>query len=97
MNSVCYYVYICLCSDATLYTGITCDTERRIREHNGGESGHRNKSAQYTRMRRPIQLVYRKKYLNRSEAAKEEYRIKTLSKKQKIDLIESNQNEYISG
>ena len=77
-----YYLYILKCVDKTLYTGITVDLERRIKEHNFAKLG-----AKYTRARRPVKLVYFKKFLNRSAASREESRIKSLSRKEKLDLI----------
>jgi putative endonuclease len=77
-----YYLYILKCSDKTLYTGITVDLKRRVREHNSSRRG-----SKYTAARRPVKLVYTKKFRNRSEAAKAEYRIKQLSKKEKLKLI----------
>lgn len=77
-----YYVYIVKCSDETLYTGITTDIERRIKEHNGKWLW-----AKYTKMRQPVELVYSSELENRSEATKEEIRIKKLTKKQKLELI----------
>lgn len=74
------------CSDRTLYTGITNDLNRRIDQHNTSRLG-----AKYTRSRRPVSLVYAKLIGTRSEASKEEYRIKRLSKKQKLKLIGENQ------
>jgi predicted GIY-YIG superfamily endonuclease len=38
-------------------------------------------------MRRPVKLIYSKKYNSRSEASKEEYRIKQLNRLQKEELI----------
>jgi len=77
-----WYVYILKCSDQTFYTGVTNDLERRLTEHN-----YSNKAAKYTRARRPLVLVYQKKYKNRSAAQKEEWRIKKMSRDQKEDLI----------
>ena len=48
-----YFVYIVKCADNTFYTGITTELERRIEEHNGSDKG-----AKYTRVRRPVSLVY---------------------------------------
>lgn len=79
---VMYYIYILKCSDKTLYTGITVDLERRIKEHNDFKLG-----AKYTRARRPVKLVYSKKFRDRSSASKEENRIKNLSREEKISLI----------
>lgn len=77
-----YFVYIIQCSDDTFYTGITTDLDRRIKEHNSSKLG-----AKYTKIRRPVKLVYSQQFINRSEALKEEARIKKLSHLQKFDLI----------
>ncbi len=79
-----YYLYILECADKTLYTGIATDLERRLEEHNAGKIG-----AKYTRARRPVKLVYKKKFRNRSNASKAEARIKKLSRAEKIRLIKS--------
>lgn len=79
-----WYVYILCCADQTLYTGITTDLERRVQEHNGGRKG-----ARYTRIRQPSRLVYYRAFSSRAAAAKEEYRIKTLAKPEKLILIAS--------
>lgn len=77
-----YFVYIIQCADDTLYTGITTDLDRRINEHNSSKLG-----AKYTKVRRPVKLVYSKEFENRSEASKEESRIKKLSRTEKLNLI----------
>jgi putative endonuclease len=78
-----YYLYILKCADKTLYTGITTDLERRIAEHNENKLG-----AKYTSSRRPVELVWSKRFKNRSKASKEEARIKSLTRTQKLDLVE---------
>ena len=77
-----WFLYIVECLDSTLYTGITTDIDRRIYEHNNTLKG-----AKYTRCRRPVKLAYLQKFNNRSEASKEEAKIKKLSRNQKIELI----------
>lgn len=77
-----YFVYILQCVDGSLYTGITTDLDRRIKEHNDSKLG-----AKYTKVRRPVKLVYSKEFIDRSQASKEESRIKKLSRQQKIDLF----------
>lgn len=77
-----YYLYILECADETLYTGITVDLERRIKEHNTSKLG-----AKYTHARRPVKLVYSKKFKNRSLASKAEYKLKKLTREQKTKLI----------
>lgn len=77
-----WYVYIVECSDNSLYTWITTDLDRRIDEHNNSD-----KWAKYTKMRRPVNLVYSTELSSKSEASKEEYRIKKLTRQQKIKII----------
>jgi putative endonuclease len=77
-----YYLYIVECVDKTLYIGITTNLDRRIAEHNGTKLG-----AKYTAARRPVKLVYSKKFKNRSTASKEEARIKKLKRIDKLQLI----------
>lgn len=74
-----YYLYILKCADKTLYSGITVDPERRVREHNTSRLG-----AKYTRTRRPVKLVYTKKFRNRSLASKAEARMKKLTRMEKL-------------
>ena len=82
-----YFLYILECSDQTLYTGITTNLDRRLKEHNNSKSG-----AKYTKIRRPVKLVYSKTFINRSEASKEEAKIKKLSRQQKINLFLNHKN-----
>lgn len=77
-----WFVYILKCSDNSFYTWITKDVDRRLLEHNESDLW-----AKYTRMRRPVELVYNNEYKTRSEASKEEYRIKKLTRKNKEKLI----------
>ncbi len=81
-----YYVYMVQCADETLYTGIATELERRVKEHNESEKG-----AKYTRVRRPVKLVYSEKHQDRSTASKREYEIKKkMSRSQKLKLITSS-------
>lgn len=77
-----YHLYILRCADSTLYTGITTDLDRRILEHNTSP-----RAAKYTRARRPVMLVYSRKYRNRSTASKAEARMKKLTREEKQKLI----------
>lgn len=78
-----YFTYILRCADGTLYTGITTDLERRVWEHDSDD----RKWAKYTRIRRPVELVYSEKHASRSEACKREYEIKQMTRERKILLI----------
>ena len=77
-----YFVYILKCGDRSLYTGITTDVVRRVQEHNSSALG-----AKYTRGRRPVTLVWSKRFRDRSRASQEEARVKKLSRVEKMKLI----------
>jgi len=79
-----YYLYIIKCADKTLYTGITTDLKRRVTEHDSTKLG-----AKYTSSRRPVKIVYSKKFKNRSTASREESRIKKLKRVDKLKLIKN--------
>ena len=74
------------CSDGTYYTGWTTDPQRREKEHNAGHGAH------YTRIRRPVRLVYVEQQPDRSAAQKRERVIKKLKRAKKKALIETNPN-----
>ncbi len=78
-----YSLYIVACADGTYYTGIATDVQRRVLEHNGAKG----KGARYTSARRPVVLVFVAPFATRSDALKEEARIKRLSRQQKQQLI----------
>ena len=78
-----YYFYIVRCSDNTLYCGQTINLENRISEHNSSKS----RSAKYTKIRRPVVLVYREKYETLQQAMKREWQIKKWPKYKKEALI----------
>lgn len=78
--------YIVECADGTYYTGIASDVQRRMMEHNGVK-GRKGKRARYTAARRPVRLVFEAAFSSRSEALKEEARIKRLTRQQKEHLI----------
>ena len=81
-----WYAYLMQCADGTLYAGSTTDVTRRLKEHNGEGAG---KGAAYTRARRPVSVVYTKEFETRSEAAKHEAYVKSLTRAQKEALIVS--------
>ena len=82
MKAEQWYVYILKCADSTLYTGVTTDIERRLKEHN-----HEKIGAKYTRARRPVSLVYKENYQNRVEATRREAELKKFSKLEKQRLF----------
>ena len=78
-----WYVYIVECSDFTLYTGVTTDLSRRIKEHNTSTKG-----AKYTRSRRPVKLISSLIVKDRSTALKLEHKIKSLKKRDKVAYLQ---------
>ena len=77
-----YYVYMLLCADDTIYTGIATDVTRRVEEHREG------KGARYTRAHGVKRLLHTERKRNRSSALKREAAIKRLKREEKLALIE---------
>ena len=80
-----WFVYILCCADDTLYTGVATDLERRLHEHN-----HTSRGARYTRIRRPVRLVYFESVADRSLACRRERVIKKYTRQEKQQLIANN-------
>ncbi len=78
-----YYTYILSCADDTLYVGCTNDLEKRIYTHNHLKSG-----AHYTKIRRPVVLVWSKKYRTYAKARAQEGALKRLTRTEKLALIQ---------
>lgn len=75
------YTYLLRCSDGTLYCGWTDDIEKRLAAHNSG------KASKYTRSRLPVKLVYYEVFDTKREAMSREARIKQLSRREKLALV----------
>ena len=88
-----YYTYILRCGDGTLYTGITTDPARRLSEHEGSPKG-----AKYTASHAPVCFEAIWQSGDRATASRLEYRIKTLTRSEKLSLIEkkSSLKEHFS-
>jgi putative endonuclease len=69
---VAAFVYLLRCGDGSLYCGWSTDPERRLRQHQAG------RASRYTRRRLPVELVYTREFATRSEAMREEIRIKRM-------------------
>jgi len=76
-----YYTYLLLTDNNSLYCGYTDNLEKRFQKHLTG------KGAKYTRAHKPIKIVYSKEFDNKSDAMKEEARIKKLTHQEKLKLI----------
>ena len=77
-----WFVYILECQDKTLYVGVTLDVAKRLKEHNT------TSICKYTRIRKPLKLVYQEKCLNHHEARSRELLLKEFTREEKLDLIE---------
>jgi len=84
-----YLVYILKCSDNSLYIGITNDIKKRLKNHNS------KKGAKYTKNRAPVQIFKLFGMFDRSSALRLEYRLKQLTRQQKISLTASAVNDII--
>lgn len=80
-----YFTYILLTEQNTLYCGYTDDVEKRFQAHLEG------RGAKYTRSHKPIKIVYQKEFETKSDAMKEERKIKKLSRFEKLKLINNIQ------
>lgn len=76
-----WFVYILLCADDTLYTGIAHDVEQRFAIHKSGMG------AKYTRAHGAKQIVFKEKHPTHGEALVREMEIKKLPRKEKVKLI----------
>jgi putative endonuclease len=84
MKQMPWFVYIIQNDKGHLYTGITTDVERRFKEHSDSKKG-----AKFFRARVPVEVVFQKKFKDRSSASKFEAQVKKLKRAQKIELITS--------
>lgn len=78
-----WFVYLLRCADDTLYAGVATDLERRLRQHNGELAG----GSRYTRVRRPVTLVWSEAVSDRAAAQRREAEIKGMSRVDKLALF----------
>lgn len=78
-----WHLYILRCNDGSLYTGVTKDIERRLARHNAGMA------SRFTRVRRPVKLVYSESLRGHGKALVRECAVKALPRGRKEALIES--------
>jgi len=78
-----HFVYILECADKTLYVGCTNDLQKRLHQHNNLKSG-----AHYTKIRRPVSLVYSETFPNLKEARAREEEIKRMKREEKLILLD---------
>ena len=71
MSSEQWFAYVLLCQNGALYRGYTNDIEKRFVKHREG------KGAKYTRMNKPIKVVYFERFDNKLDAIKRERYLKS--------------------
>ncbi len=76
-----WYVYILLCEDNSLYTGITNNLEKRFSEHLD------RKGSKYTRSHKPLKIIYQENFSTKSQALKREIEIKSWNREKKLKVI----------
>ncbi len=77
-----FHVYILECADQSLYVGCANNLEKRIRQHNESKWG-----AHYTKIRRPVKLLYSEIFKTLVDARRREREIKGWRREKKLALI----------
>ena len=77
MTEKAYYFYVLVCADRSFYGGFTTNVTKRAATHNAG------KGAKYTKLRRPVRLLYYETFADKSSALKAEYAFKHQSRLKK--------------
>ncbi|NJD39237.1 MAG: GIY-YIG nuclease family protein [Geobacter sp.] len=78
-----WWLYMIECRGGGIYTGIAKDVQARYEQHAKG------KGAKYTKMNPPIRLLGQVEFLSHKEAASEEWKIKRLTRAEKLNLLSS--------
>ena len=77
-----YFVYILECADKSLYVGCTNNLDKRVKQHNDSKWG-----AHYTKLRRPVVLMYQEVFKTLKEARQREIEIKKWRREKKFALF----------
>jgi putative endonuclease len=86
VNDSPWFLYVVECRDFSLYTGITNNLQRRLKQHNSG------KGAAYTAARRPVRLIAAWRFPGRVPALKAEIRFKRQTRATKLRYISTREN-----
>ena len=78
-----WYLYMVQTGNGLLYTGISTDPIRRLRQHSGELAG----GAKALRGKGPLTLVYQRPVADKSAAAKAEHQLKQLPRAAKLALV----------
>lgn len=83
-DSSTWFLYLIRCADDSLYTGITTDLQRRVREHNT------KLGAKAVKGKLPVVMIYSESHVSRSSASKREFEIKSLTRAEKLTLVRTS-------
>jgi len=78
-----HYVYILRCADQTLYVGCTNNLDKRLKQHNESKNG-----AHYTKIRRPVVLIYKEALETLAQGRRREAEIKSWPRGKKLSLVD---------
>ena len=79
-----WFVYMIECEGDRIYTGVAIDVAARFEKHRTG------RGAAFTRINKPVRLLAAKKCRSRSDALKQEYALKQLTREQKVEWVGLN-------
>lgn len=87
-NAQNYHLYVLLCDQKILYTGIALDPKARLEQH---QQGHPN-GAKFTRRFEDLEIIYQVEIGDRAAAQSLEFKFKKLCKKDKLFVIKNSLN-----
>jgi putative endonuclease len=76
-----WFCYMLRCRDGSLYVGMTNDVPIRVEKHNRGLG------PEFTKKRRPVELIWSQEFADRFAARKREVELKGWNRKRKLSLI----------
>lgn len=85
-----WFVYMLECADGSYYTGVTNDLDRRLKMHSAG------KASRYTRVRRPVKMLYSEACDGKTRALVRECEVKAYPRKKKEALVQSGKSRRLA-
>ena len=79
-----YYLYLVLCLDKSIYTGVTNNPDRRFLEHQTSQG------SKHTREQKAVKLLYTEEFSTKTKALAREKQIKKWTRAKKEALIAGN-------
>ena len=76
-----WFCYMLRCKDGCLYAGMTNDVAVRVEKHNRGFG------PEFTKKRRPVELIWSQEFADRFAARAREVELKGWNRKKKLSLV----------